>query len=105
MAHYHFRGASHEGSFARRHSLSLVLASILAVQTVVSLAAGRHVFVSEAQTHGTTTAWSEFGIWFLWEYNLSLLADTFGVILIVLLSKRLVEVGSVESKDDSHDGA
>lgn len=50
-----------------------------------------------------STSWPSFGVWCLWEYNLNLLADTFGVILIVLLSKRLVESGSAESKEDPED--
>lgn len=103
MSDYRLKGAAREGSFLHRHSLSLVLATILVAQTVLALLAGRHVFVGEAQVNGTSDDWREFAIWFFWEYNLSLLADTFGVILIVLLSKRLVEAGSAESKEEPED--
>ena len=94
------KDSAKQQSFVQRHSLTLVLAAILLVQTVVSLYTGRHVFLVEAEALGTDSSWSEFWIWFVWEYNLTLLADTFGVILIVLLSKRLVETGSAESKDN-----
>lgn len=91
------RGASREGTFFQRHGLSLTLAAILVVQTVVALLTGHHVWVGEQETHGQPLDAAEFWIWWIWEYNISLVADTFGVILIVLLSKRLEEEGSAES--------
>ena len=53
----------------------------------------------DTHTHGDhAKGWpSDFWIWWSWEYNVSLLADTFGVILIVLLTKWLYEQGSEES--------
>ena len=89
-----------EGNFWQRHSLSIVLAAILAVQTVLAILAGHHVWVGEQTTHGQPLDASEFWIWWFWEYNLSIVADTYGVILIVLLSKNLEEAGSAESKQD-----
>jgi hypothetical protein len=97
---YKLRGAAREGSFWQRHSLSLVLATILVVQTGIALWAGNHVWIGEQTTHGLPLDYAEFWIWFVWEYNISLVADTFGVILIVLLSKRLEEEGSAESTHD-----
>ena len=81
-----------------RHSLSIVLAVLLAAQTVHAVLAGHWVWIQESRTHGdTATGWpSEFWIWWSWEYNVSLVADTFGVILIVMLSKWLYEQGSDE---------
>ncbi|KQV26650.1 MULTISPECIES: hypothetical protein [unclassified Microcella] len=93
----HYRGARTEGSFWQRHSLSIVLAAILVVQTLVAVLAGHHVWVGEQEHAGAPLEASEFWIWFFWEYNISIVADTYGVILIVLLSKRLVEKGSAES--------
>jgi len=98
-----YRGARRSGSFWQRHSLSLVLASILLVQTAAAIAAGHHVWVGEQRAHGQPLEAAEFWIWWFWEYNLSIVADTYGVILIVLLSKRLVEEDSAESKDDPND--
>lgn len=97
---YILRGARREGTFWQRHSLSIVLATILFAQTCLALWAGNHVWVGEQITHGDPLDYREFWIWFVWEYNISLVADTFGVILIVLLSKRLEEEGSAESTHD-----
>jgi hypothetical protein len=97
MTRYRFRGAAREGTFWERHSLSLVLAAILFVQTVAAIFAGYHVWSGEQEVHGLPLETGEFWIWWFWEYNISLVADTFGVILIVMLSKRLEEAGSAES--------
>jgi hypothetical protein len=97
---YILRGARRKGTFWQRHSLSIVLATILIAQTCLALWAGNHVWVGEQTSHGDPLDYREFWIWFVWEYNISLVADTFGVILIVLLSKRLEEEGSAESTHD-----
>ncbi len=104
MAH-EYRGARRRGSFLQRHSLSIVLAVILLAQTVAAMAAGHHVWVGEQRVHEQPLEIAEFWIWWFWEYNLSIVADTYGVILIVLLSKRLVEEDSAESKDDPNDSS
>lgn len=93
-----YRGARTSGSFWQRHSLSIVLATILVVQTVLAILAGHHIWAGDQEHAGEPLDAGEFWIWFFWEYNISIVADTYGVILIVLLSKRLVEKGSVESK-------
>ena len=88
------------GNWWRDHSLSLVLGAMLVVQTAHALWAGHHVWLGEQADHGSQGAsgWpSEFWIWWSWEYNVSLVADTFGVILIVLLTKWFYEEGSEES--------
>lgn len=92
-----YRGASTQGTFWQRHSLSIVLAAILIAQTALAVLAGHHVWGGEQQHAGEPLEAGEFWIWFFWEYTISLVADTYGVILIVLLSKRLVEKGSAES--------
>jgi hypothetical protein len=98
---YSFRGAARKGTFWERHSLSLVLAAILFAQTCLALWAGHTVWVGEQTVHGQPLEYADFWVWFIWEYNISLVADTFGVILIVLLSKRLEEQGSAESTHDN----
>jgi hypothetical protein len=100
MTRYRLHGAAREGPFLQRHSLSLVLAAILVAQTIAAMFAGYHVWSGEQEVHGAPLDTGEFWIWWFWEYNISLVADTFGVILIVLLSKRLEEAGSAESKHD-----
>lgn len=46
------------------------------------------MWVSEQADHGSKGMMGpkDFWIWSSWEYNVSLVADTFGVILIVLQS-------------------
>ncbi|MGR0320679.1 DUF6766 family protein [Agromyces sp. ZXT2-3] len=100
MTRYRLHGAAREGTFWQRHALSIVLLLILSAQTVAAIFAGHHVWVGEQEAHGAPLEAGEFWIWWFWEYNISLVADTFGVILIVLLSKRLEEVGSAESKHE-----
>ena len=102
---YSFRGAARTGSFWQRHSLSLVLAAILIVQTGIALWAGHTVWVGDQEAHGQELVPGDFWVWFIWEYNISLVADTFGVILIVLLSKRLEEQDSAESTHEATEGA
>jgi hypothetical protein len=91
------RGAARKGTFWQRHSLSIVLAIILLAQTLLALWTGHSVWVDDQTVHGQPLDYRDFWIWFIWEYNISLVADTFGVILIVMLSKRLEEEGSAES--------
>ena len=63
---------------------------------------GRVLVFSREQPfgEGVPTFGREFWAWWGWEYNVSLVADTFGVLLIVLLSKWLYEEGSAESNGD-----
>lgn len=83
----------------RDHSLSLVLAAILLAQTLWALWSAAFVFARERPLGESIAAWSgSFWIWWSWEYMVSLVADTYGVLLIVLLSKWLREVGSAEDK-------
>lgn len=100
MGHFHFRGAAREGKFLQRHSLSLAIAGLLLAQTVIALFTGHHVWVEQRLADHQPLDPHEFWIWWIWEYNVSLVADTFGILLIVLLSKRLKEVGSAESKQE-----
>lgn len=88
------------GVWWRDHSLSLVLAGLLMAQTAHALWAGHEVWLGEQRDHGSGLAgWpGDFWVWWSWEYNVSLVADTFGVILIVLMSKWFYEVGSKESQ-------
>lgn len=90
-----------EYGWVKRHSLSLVLVVMLLLQTVHALWSGHRVWISEGADHGKPlSGWpSDFWTWWLWEYNVSLVADTFGVVLIVLLSKWFYEEGSAEAKD------
>jgi hypothetical protein len=88
------------GVWWRDHALSLILGVILIAQTVYALWSGAYVFTQEEPVGPGTPAWSSgFWVWWSGEYNVSVVADTYGVILIVLLSKWFREVGSAESKE------
>ncbi len=72
------------------HSLSIVLISILIAQTVT-------FFLSTyPDGNGAIEPGISYWDWALGEYMLSTLADTYGMVLIVLLSKYFWERGSKE---------
>ena len=86
-----------EHSWLKQHSLGVTLAVLMAVQTAYAIWAGSYVFSREQPLgEGIPTFGREFWAWWSWEYNISLVADTFGVLLIVMLSKWLYEQGSAE---------
>lgn len=72
-----------------KHSLSIVLIFILVFQTAFALWSGYRVWSVEGEKVN-----GPFWIWWSWGYNVSLVADSFGVLLIVMLSKWLYEKGS-----------
>jgi hypothetical protein len=87
-----------ESSWVKRHSLSLVLAVLISVQTLFAVVAGVYVWNREHPLGEDVVGLGRaFWIWWSWEYNISLVADTFGVLLIVMLSKWLYEQGSAEN--------
>ena len=97
----YFLTAKNKGTFWEKHSLSIVLISLMALQTIISILAGHHVWAGEQELFGLDPSeMSEFWIWFIFEYHISLVADVFGAILLVLLTKRLREVDSAESKEE-----
>lgn len=78
------------GVWWKDHGLSIVLIALMTVQTALALWWGHKVWEAEEIPVG-------FWTWWAWEYNISLVADTFGVVLIVLLTKWLREKDSAES--------
>ena len=88
-----------KGSWVRDHSLSLVLAAILVVQSVVFHFTEVPDWVSEQQAHGENTAlWPSYWLHYSAEWFVSVLADTYGALLLVLFSKWFFEKGSAESE-------
>jgi hypothetical protein len=83
------------------HGLSIVLVVILLAQTLHAVWSGWYVFGHE-QPFGKAVEPGSYGFWMWWgyEYNVSLVADTFGVLLIVILTKWLNERGSDEGNGD-----
>ena len=88
---------SDDDRFIQRHALGLTLAALLILQTAYAVWSGAYVFGKEQPFGKAVDAWTqEFWVWWSWEYNVSLVADTFGVFLIVMLSKWLSEQKSSE---------
>lgn len=79
--------------FWKRHGLSVTLISVLVIQSLASMHFGYKVWLADPV--------ESFWVWWLYEYNTSLVADVFGAILLVLLSKRLREIGSAEDSGTS----
>lgn len=97
MASGLFEKKQRSGVWWRDHSLSIIIAGILVLQTIYALWSGAFVFSHEAPFGSGIGAWTkDFWVWWSWEYNVSVVADTYGVLLIVLLSKWFREVGSSE---------
>ena len=82
-----------------RHSLSLVLVAILVVQTVIFHVTELPDWTAEQRTHGESTAmWPGYWLHFTAEWFVSVLADTYGALLLVVLTKWFYEEGSAESQ-------
>lgn len=86
-----------ERSFFKKHGLSLAFLAILLVQTLVALYFGHIVWMGDQQDHQNALDYADFWSWWLYEYNVSLVADVFGALLLVLLTKKLYEKDSEES--------
>lgn len=87
------------GSWIKDHSLSLVISAMLLLQLIFAVWAGFNEWSSQQTDHNGQSSFydPEFWIFLAYETNMSTLADTYGVLLIVLLSKWFYERGSAES--------
>lgn len=89
------------GHWVKRHGLSLVLAALFLAQM-----AGFHFtrlpeWVGDQQAHGDPTAlWPDYWLHYWSEWFASVLADTYGALILVLLTKWFYEQGSNESSSD-----
>jgi hypothetical protein len=85
----------------KRHGLSLVLGSILIVQSVAYWFTRYPSWVDEERRHGVTSpaVWPDFVLHYSSEYLVSILADTYGAVLLVVFTKWFYETGSKESND------
>jgi hypothetical protein len=83
-----------------RHSLSLVLIAILLAQSAAYHFTEVSDWTSDQITHGQPTAlWPDYWVHYTAEWFVSVLADTYGALLLVLLTKWFYEQGSDEGKD------
>ena len=82
-----------------KHSLSLVLVAILVVQSVIYHFTELPVWIGEQQAHGEPTAlWPDYWLHYTAQWFVSVLADTYGALLLVLCTKWFFEQGSAESE-------
>ncbi len=76
-----------------------MLTVLLIVQSVVFHFTEVPDWVSEQQVHGEPTAlWPDYWLHYSAEWFVSVLADTYGALLLVLFSKWFFEKGSAESE-------
>lgn len=92
------RWSRHESWWAR-HSLSIVLLVILVAQTIAFHFTELPDWTSDQATHGEPTAlWPAYWLHFSAEWFVSVLADTYGALLLVVLTKWFYEQGSAETE-------
>ncbi len=89
----------------KRHSLSLVLLALLVAQSLGYLALEWPDWRAEQRAHGQPGGFGGFMSHFWAEMLVSILADTYGALVLVLATKWFYEQGSSESKDPDEDGA
>lgn len=88
----------------KTHGLSIVLASILVFQSIDYFFVGHKNWVKQERVYATILgeepqiSYGEYLSTYRAEMMVSLLADTYGAILLVILTKKLKEAGSAESK-------
>ena len=98
LGNKHKKWQDGEDGWFKNHSLSITIGIMMILQTAYAVWSGAHVWAKEDPFSLKDPALStDFWIWWSWEYNVSLVADTFGVLLIVLFSKWFYEKGSAES--------
>jgi len=95
-----------QGSFVRRHSLSIALLIVFIGQCVIVWYSGYADWKSDQITHKQDVAiWPGYTIYFVYQMAVSIVADTYGALLLVLFAKWFYEAGSPESNDDENSKA
>lgn len=85
--------------FLREHSLTVVLVIILGVQLTAFWIQGLDDWRSDQRAHDESTAiWPDYMSHFATELWGGLMADTYGAILLVVLTKYFWEYKSAESR-------
>jgi hypothetical protein len=83
--------------FWHDHSLGIVLVALFAAHVASTLYFGWDVYVAEAKTHQEPAVRHEFFTWWFYEFHQSLVADVYGAMILVFLSKWFREKYSAES--------
>lgn len=92
-------------SWLGRHSLSIALIGLLLLQSYAFYRLRLPEWISDQRAHGTKNpqVWPDFWTHYWAEYLVSILADTYGALLLVLFSKWFFEQGSAESREKDPD--
>ncbi|AXH66935.1 hypothetical protein SEA_STARPLATINUM_230 [Streptomyces phage StarPlatinum] len=89
-----------EGSFVRRHSLSLALLFVFVLQSIIVWFSGYEDWAGDQMVHNQPVdIWPGYLIHWIYEMAVSLVADTYGALVLVLFAKWFYEQGSPESED------
>ena len=83
--------------FWQDHSLGITLSVIFVIQLIGSAGLGWLNFVSDQQAHDEPVEMSGYWIWFGQAMLISLIADTYGALLLVFFTKWFREKYSSES--------
>ena len=90
---------SESSNWWARHSLTIVLVAILIAQSLAFHFTELPDWTSDQTTHGGPTAlWPAYWLHYAAEWFVSVLADTYGALLLVLLTKWFYEEGSAETE-------
>lgn len=81
----------------QHHSLGIVLTIIFVVQLIASAGLGWLNYASDSEAHNQPVEISGFWIWFGQAMLISLIADTYGALLLVFFTKWFREKYSAES--------
>lgn len=93
-----------DANWIKRHSLSLALVALLVVQLVIVLSTGYGEYVSEQQAHKEAVTLAGYVLWSIYELAVSIIADTYGALLLVLFAKWFYEEGSPETMEPGDEG-
>ena len=94
--------------WVKGHSLSIALVVVLILQSWAFYKLRLPEWVADQRDHGIKSPkiWPDFWAHYWGEYMVSILADTYGALILVLFSKWFFEKGSMESRDpDESTGA
>ena len=86
--------------WVREHSLSIALITVLLIQSIFFWFTGLGDWRIE---HPQGQIWPAYATHYASEMTVSMLADTYGAVILVLFSKWFFERGSAESKDEDEE--
>jgi hypothetical protein len=91
-----------KGSFVRHHSLSLALLFVFLAQAIIVWFTGYSDWMGQQKIDNASVAiWLDYLIHYVYEMAVSLVANTYGALLLVLFAKWFYEKGSPESGDEN----